>query len=117
MDQNNAQHRKKELVSKQVKYLIAVASVAGTVGLWGLFSKADTQAVTTQNIEPTLPVLPTLVALNPSTEISSPSVAVTADNSLSSLPVVTQAPVVAPTTGMTTVYQVPAPVTNTRTSR
>ena len=115
--ENKAQHRKKDLISKQVKYMIAAASVAGTVGLWGIFSKADAQTSNVQSSDALAPTLATLVALNPSTDVNSSSSVVAADNSLSALPVVTQAPAVSSSNGQANVYQAPVPMTRTRTSR
>lgn len=112
MNENNLPRKKREFISKQTKFVIALASVAGTLGLWGIFSNADIQSVSQQSSQPEIPTLATLVTANTTTNGS-----VAVNNNLSSLPVVTQAPSTSVSSGMVNSYQPPIPLTNTRSSR
>lgn len=125
MNQNSLPRKKKELISKQVKYVIAAASVAGTMGLWGIFSKADVQTTTTQATDSALPTVATLVAVDTNSLAQIDSTANNSGNlsasagsdSLSSLPVVTQAPSASISSGQASTFQQPVPLTSTRSSR
>lgn len=114
MNQNLQVHKKKSFVSNSVKYLIAAASIAGTMGLWGLFSKKDVQATTVQVTDAPFPTLVTLVSIKP---VAATPVA-TNDQSISSLPVVTQPAAIPAYTGSSNIQlSQPAPVTSSRSSR
>jgi len=61
-------HRKKQFVSNAFKYMIAVSSIAGTLGIWNLLANKDlvnANAQSSTNGQPTIAVdqipLPTLV--------------------------------------------------------
>ncbi len=120
MNQQNAPRKKKVFVTNSFKYLVAAVSVASTVGLWGVFSKQDAQAMnnTSTQIDPA--PLPTLIPLNDvSTTGASVSGAAQTDP-LALLPVATQPPsqsaVTSSNTGSVQIIQ-PNPVTQTRSSR
>jgi hypothetical protein len=115
MIQNNNLNKKKELVSKPMKLMIVAASIAGTLGLGGIFSKADVQNTAAQATDAALPTVATLISVNPSS-ISVVNSAV-ADNSLNLLPVVTQAPITVVTSAPAVSVQAPAPITHTKSSR
>lgn len=117
MNQSLPPRKRKIFVSKSIKFLIAAASVAGTVGFWGIFSKQNVQAVQTGDVPAALPAIPTLVALNQVDISSLPTVSGTSDP-LAMLPVATQPPSIsAPvSSGSVQVIQ-PAPVTQTKSSR
>jgi hypothetical protein len=121
MTQNITSHKKKEFISKPMKFAIAAASIAGTLGLWGIFSNADMQNTTVQaSTGDVIPTVATLVSVNASS-VAAPSASVdTSSNSVSSLdslPVVTQPPVVAAATAAPVIIQQPAPVTSSHSSR
>lgn len=120
MNQNSLPRKKKEQISKQVKYAIAAASVAGTLGLWGIFSKGDVQVTTAQATDSALPTVATLVAVsqvNSNDSNSGISSTTASSDSLNSLPVVTQAPSTSISSGQSSLYQQPVPMTSTRSSR
>jgi hypothetical protein len=114
MDQNTGSHKKKEFISKQMKLLITAASVAGALGLGGIFSKTDAQNTNLQATDAALPTLATLVSVDTSS-VSTGNSAVT-DTVSSSLPVVA-----VPTTSVSAApvvsTQAPAPITITKSSR
>jgi hypothetical protein len=114
MNQNIPTRKKRSFVATSLKFMIAVASVAGTVGLWGVFSKKDVQATTTQTTDLPMPVVATLIPVN----TVSTTTAATTDTSLSSLPVVSQ-PAIGTNVNTNSNVQLlqPAPVTTTRSSR
>jgi hypothetical protein len=127
-------HRKKQFVSNAFKYMIAVSSIAGTLGIWNLLANKDlvnANAQTSTNGQTSAinqAPLPTLVpaikvdlnkistgtglttAAVPLREVAVPTAAPAASSS-SALPSVTSnnqsSPVVLP----------PAPVTTTQSSR
>jgi hypothetical protein len=108
---NNKVQRRKSFISGSFKFLLAAASIAGTVGLWGVFSKKDAQASATTLIDAQLPALMPLVTVNPVNSIP----VSTNNTTISSLPVVTQ-----PATNYSSAplqLNQPAPVTSTRSSR
>lgn len=119
MNQNNAPRKKKVFVAKSFKYLLAAVSVAGTVGLWGVFSKQNVQAVNVPSTQTDLQPLPTLLALN-DVQVSTTNSSSTQSDPLAALPVATQPPskttVSSGNTGSIQILQ-PAPVTQTRSSR
>jgi len=110
-------HKKKEFISKPLKFMIAVASVASTLGLWGIFGQSNAQGATGQPT-PAVP-MPTVASLvsgdGTTTTVNSASTGT--DSSLNALPVVTQPPATAVTAAPTVQYYPPAPITSTRTSR
>lgn len=111
MDQNLDRPKKKTFVSNSFKFMLAAASITGTVGLWGAFSKNDVQASASTMVDSPLPTIKTLIPVDSTVA----AVQSTSDTSISSLPVVTQAPA-------NTAYQggnlaQPTPVTQTRSSR
>ncbi len=111
MNQKMDHPKKKTFVSNSFKFMLAAASIAGTVGLWGAFSKKDAQASVNALVDSPLPTIKTLIPLDSSVVV----VQSTSDTTISSLPVVTQAPA-------NTAYQggnlaQPSPVTQTRSSR
>jgi len=113
MSQNITLHKKKEFISKPLKFVIAAASVAGTLGLWGIFSKVDVQATTVQGSNASFPTLATLVSVNANSSTSNTA----ANDSVSSLPVVTQPPTVSSYSAPVVTYNQPSPITSTRSSR
>ena len=115
MDQNIGSHKKKELISKQMKLLITAASIAGALGLGGIFSKTDAQNTSLQATDAALPTLATLVSVDTSSISTGNSAYV--DNVSSSLPVVTLAPTTSVSAAPVVSTQAPAPVTHTRSSR
>lgn len=122
MTQNFAPHKKKQLVSRPMKFVITAASIAGTLGLWGIFSNADVQNtnVTQTANNDVMPTVSTLIAVNSSvinSSTASTDAGSNAATSLNSLPVVTQPPVVAAATAAPVIIQQPAPVTSSRSSR
>jgi hypothetical protein len=111
MNQQNQPKKRKNFIANSFKFLLAAASIAGTVGLWGVFSKKDAQSSSATLIDSPLPTLSTLVSVDPSALTPASST----DSSLSTLPVVSQ-----PTTSYsnsTSVQVLPPGVTNTRSSR
>ena len=114
MDQNTGNHKKKEFISKQMKLIITAASVAGAIGLGGIFSKTDAQNTNLQATDAALPTLATLVSVDTGSVSTGNSTA--ADTLSGSLPVVT-----VPTTSVSAAplvpTQAPAPVTHTKSSR
>lgn len=111
MNQHNQPQKRKGFIADSFKFLLAAASIAGTVGLWGVFSKKDAQASSVTLIDSPLPTIATLVSVDPSA-FAAPS---TTDSSISTLPVVSQ-----PTTSYsnsTGVQVLPPAVTNTRSSK
>ncbi len=120
MSQNITPHKKKEFISKPLKFAIAAASIAGTIGLWGVFSKADVQNANVQaSTDAAFPTVATLVSVDASS-LADSDVNTAADSnptSLDALPVVTQPPVVAAATAAPVVFQQPAPVNSARPSR
>lgn len=63
-------HRKKQFVPNVFKFLVAVSSLAGTLGIWNLLANKDVIQANIQNTEgsqpsanPNLEPLPTLVSL------------------------------------------------------
>jgi hypothetical protein len=104
-------YHKKNLISSAFKYLIAVVSVAGTIGLWGAFSKKADQSSITQVTEPPLPTIVTLVSFNQPVAISTPATG----SSISPLPVVTQPPAISYTNSTTQLAQ-PTPITSSKSS-
>jgi hypothetical protein len=119
MSQNIAPHKKKEFISKQLKFAITAASIAGTLGLWGIFSKADVKNTTVQpTTDSTLPTVATLVSVN-IVPVVNTTVSTTSDSNSTSvnvLPVVTQPPVTVVATAAPVVIQQPAPVTSSHSS-
>jgi dihydrodipicolinate synthase/N-acetylneuraminate lyase len=117
MEKGMNTHKKKEMVSRPFKYIIAAASVAGTLGLWGIFSQAEVQNNTVTTVD-ALPTVATLVADAGVSSSSDVAASTTSNNTIDALPVVTQ-----PTTSVssqqngTVNYYSPAPVTSTRSSR
>lgn len=111
MNQNTHQTQKRSFISTSFKFMLAAASIAGTVGLWGVFSKKDAQASAATISDSPLPTILTLVPFQTANSAAIP----TSDTSISSLPVVTQAPV----NNSTQIVQLsqPSPVTNTKSSR
>jgi hypothetical protein len=65
MNQNSTPHKKKEFISKPLKFIVAAASVAGTLGLWGIFSQADMKTATVAATDTALPTVATLVSVIP----------------------------------------------------
>jgi hypothetical protein len=111
MNQNIAHHKKKEFISKPLKFVIAAASLAGTLGLWGIFSKADVQnAVTQPTTDATLPTVATLVSVDSNSIAANSS----SSTSLDVLPVITQAPL--PVVTAAPIINQPVPITRSRTS-
>ena len=129
-------HRKKQFVSNAFKYMIAVSSIAGTLGIWNLLANKDlvnANAQTNTNGQTTTTLdqapLPTLVpvikvdmsninsgtalttAATPLREVARPTAAPATTSSSAALPSITSNnqsnPVVLP----------PAPVTTTQSSR
>ena len=130
-------HRKKQFVSNSFKYMIAVSSIAGTLGIWNLLANKDlvnanaqsnnTNGQTTTTIDQV--PLPTLVpvikvdmsnissgtglttAAAPLREVARPTAAPATTSSSAALPGITSNnqsnPVILP----------PAPVTTTQSSR
>jgi outer membrane murein-binding lipoprotein Lpp len=117
MSQNITPHKKKEFVSKPLKFIIAAASVAGTLGLWGIFSKADVQATAVQGSNASFPTLATLVSVNANSVTNSSTNNAAANDSVSSLPAVTQPPTVSSYSAPVVTYNQPSPITSTRSSR
>jgi hypothetical protein len=120
MSQNIAPHKKKEFISKPLKFVITAASIAGTLGLWGIFSKADVQSTIIQTAtDSTLPTVATLVSVDTSSlaNITSNTTSGSSSTSVDVLPVVTQPPAVAVATAAPVVIQQPAPVTSSHSSR
>lgn len=115
MNQNRPLHKKKEFISKPLKILIAVASVASTLGLWGIFGQGEAQGSIVQGNETTMPTVATLVDAGISNVSSSSNNS--GDTSLNNLPIVTQAPVSTVSAVPTAQYYPPAPITSTRSSR
>lgn len=112
MEQNTQIRRKRSFFSGAFKFLIAVASVAGTVGLWGVFSKKDAQASFNSVTDVPLPTIATLVPLTGA--VAAPATAV--DTTFSSLPVVSQQSS-SPAYSNSNIQVVqPAPVTTTKSS-
>jgi len=114
MDQNTGNHKKKEFISKQMKLIITAASVAGALGLGGIFSKTDAQNTNLQATDAALPTLATLVSVDTGS-LSTGNSAV-ADAVSSSLPVVA-VPTASVSAAPVVSIQAPAPVTNTKSSR
>jgi hypothetical protein len=111
MNQHNQPQKRKNFITNSFKFLLAAASIAGTVGLWGVFSKKDAQTSSATLIESPLPTITTLVSVDPSAFTAASAT----DSSISTLPVVSQ-----PTTSYsnsTSVQVLPPAVTNTRSSR
>ena len=111
MNQSIDRSKKKSFVSNSFKFMLAAASIAGTVGLWGVFSKKDAEASVNALVDSPLPTIKTLIPLDSTVAVAQS----TSDTSISSLPEVTQAPA-------NTAYQggnllQPTPVTQTRSSR
>jgi hypothetical protein len=111
MIQNTQVKKKRSFISSAFKFFIAAASVAGTVGLWGIFSKQAAQASQNPVSEVPMPTLVTLVPLNG--VVSAPVSSV--DTTLSSLPVVSQQSAPVYSNSNIQVIQ-PAPVTTTKSS-
>jgi hypothetical protein len=116
MDKGINTHKKKEMVSKPFKFIIAAASVAGTLGLWGIFSQAEVQNNITAT---TVDALPTVATLAASAGVTSSDTVVATSNSntIDVLPVVTQPATTVSQTNSSTGSYAPAPVTSTRSSR
>jgi hypothetical protein len=113
-------HRKKQFVPSAFKFMLAVGSLAGTLGIWNLLAKQDLQAsaqsATTDAINQA--PLPTLVPLT-TVNITSSGVTInstplrqvtTSSNSNSSASVTSSNQTSNP-------VFIPAPVTTTRSSR
>ena len=116
MNQNIAPHKKKEFVSKPFKFIIAAASVAGTLGLWGIFSQTDVKNAAVQSTDAALPTLATLVSVNSNASMASASANGSA-TSLNLLPVVNQPTQSSVNSAPAVIYNPPAPITSTRSSR
>jgi len=122
-------HRKKQFVPNAFKFLVAVGSMAGTLGIWNILSNKDLALVNAQNgssdqptITPDQALLPTLAPLlrveqqnaqtvivqpttiDPLKEVARPT---TLPNASTSLNQPQNSPVVIP----------PAPVTRTQSSK
>jgi hypothetical protein len=109
---NYEQHQKKNFISSAFKYFIAVASVVGTIGLWGVFSKKDALASTVQVTEAPLPTIVTLVSFDQTVAATTP----TTDSAISTLPVVTQPPATAYINSTNQLEQ-PTPIASSKSSR
>lgn len=116
MNQNNVSHKKKEFASKPFKFIIAAASVAGTLGLWGIFSQTDAKNAAAQSADTALPTLATLVSADANVSKGSVSADASAA-SLNSLPVATQPTQSVVNSAPAVIYNSPAPITSTRSSR
>ncbi|MHC1740691.1 MAG: hypothetical protein AB9897_06220 [Anaerolineaceae bacterium] len=118
MNQNTPLHKKKEFISRPLKYVITIASLAGTLGLWGIFSKVDAQ---TQNVKSTDPVIPTVATLVSFDTVPASNQAVDSaladTSSVNALPVVTQPAPSTVNSAPQTVFNQPVPVTSTSSSR
>jgi hypothetical protein len=128
MEKKPSQH-KRQFVPNAFKFLLAVGSMAGTLGIWNLLANKDLQVNAQNNVtvQPatnnTLAPLPTLVPLA-KVEISASGVTVSQPTASLPLREVTQPPA---STGASTnnnpvIIQAnpsnnPAPVTTTRSSR
>jgi len=117
MNQNNSPRKKKVFVAHSIKFMIAAASVAGTIGLWGAFSKQNVQTVQAEDPKTALPPLPTLMALN-SVDTTSLRTTNSDGDPLGLLPVATQPPSrTTVSSGAIQIIELPVPVTQTRSSR
>jgi hypothetical protein len=116
-------HRKKQFIPNAFKFLLAVGSMAGTLGIWSLLANKDLQQVNAQNNaalaninQSPLPTVAPLVNVNIS------SSGITLSQPAATLPLRDVTP--PPTTninnsnsGQTNPYIFSAPVTTTRSSR
>ena len=116
MNQNNTPHKKKEFIPKRFKFVIAAASMASTLGLWGIFSQADLQNNGNQVVDIPLPTVATLVSVNIIPTANTGNTSVSANSSLNTLPVVTQPPATTVNSAPVLTYNQPAPITSTRSS-
>jgi hypothetical protein len=121
-------HKKKKFVPTAFKFMVAVGSLAGTVGIWNILSNKDLLQASAQNTDPTsiAPTveqpLPTVAPLM-SIDINSQNNQVTATQ-----PTLTVRDVTISTTNQTksaapsssagiTTFSAPAPITTTQTSK
>lgn len=116
MNQNNAPRKRKVFVSKTIKFVIAAASVASTVGLWGVFSKQNVQTVQADAVLSGNSAMPTITALN-TVNVSKLVTTNTTNNPLAMLPVATQPATHASVSAGSVQILQPAPITQTRSSR
>ncbi len=118
MNQRVTPHKKKVFITRSFKYLIAAFSVASTLGLWGILSKQDAQALNSSSTQSNAEPLPTLMTLNDVQVNSSTANTITSDP-LALLPVATQPPAQTSYTNANTNIQIlpPNPITTTRSSR
>lgn len=112
MNQKLNPKKKKSFISSSFKYLIAVVSIAATVGLWGILSRQDMPIASAQTVSGPLPTLATLMNTNYDSALST-----TSNSDLTSeLPVVTQAPVISGSYSNLQLQQ-SQPITSSRSSR
>lgn len=122
---NITPHRKKKFVPTAFKFMVAVSSLAGTVGIWNFLSNKDLLQANAQNINVTpttdsfapLPTVVPLISVNLSSatqttfsESAAPR-AVTITNTASNQPALAAGPSSSSTIIM------PSPITNTASSK
>ncbi|MEA5079378.1 MAG: hypothetical protein VB013_12480 [Anaerolineaceae bacterium] len=118
MNTQGTPHKKKVFVTRSFKYLIAAFSVVSTLGLWGILSKQDVQALNNSSTQSNPDPLPTLMTLT-DVQVNTSTASTTSSDPLALLPVATQPPAQTSYTNTTTSIEIlqPNPVTTTRSSR
>lgn len=120
-------HQKKKFVPAAFKFMVAVGSLAGTVGIWNILANKDLLQASAQNIDPTgaapttqqpMPTVAPLMSIdlnsqNPTVEIQ-PTLTVR-DVTISPSNQNTSA-AASSSAGITT-FSAPAPITITQTSK
>ena len=125
MDKKSVHHKKK-FVPAAIKFMVAVGSMAGTVGLWNVLANKDLLQASAQNtdsaspstIEQPLPTVATLITVNSNSQgasIVNQPTATVRDITISTTNQTTS-PTVTNGNGVTT-FSSPAPVTTTQSSK
>jgi len=123
--ERHSPHRKKKFVPGAFKFMVAVGSLAGTVGIWNLLANKDLLQASAQSFDPTATSgydqpLPTVVPLLQVNTASLPGVTVQPTTTVRDVTVNTnpQSSTSSITGGSsaTTTNNPPAPLTTTRSS-
>ncbi len=125
MEKNNL-HRKKKFVPGAFKFMVAVGSLAGTVGIWNTLANKDLLQASAQNLDLATTAgydqpLPTVVPLLQVGTAALPGVTAQSTTTVRDVTVNTSpqssAPALTGGSSTTTTINPPAPITTTNSSR
>lgn len=122
---NITPHRKKKFVPTAFKFMVAVSSLAGTVGIWNFLSNKDLLQANAQNINVTpttgnfapLPTVVPLISVNVSSASQTTSSASTAPRAVTVTNTNVNQPALATGSSSSSMIIMPSPITNTASSK